>query len=538
MIQLAIEPPLYFQWNQDPPQWQLRGVMSGQRAARVSSLPFVIGRALDSQLVLPDTPELRKTTSRWHCYIVQHGSRYWIADGSYEIIPEEGVKKSSVTGTFRNGRQVREPQELLPGDTLMVGPWSFKVEEEAVKSFTIDIDDALKITQSGKRATINEKDPRAGAGYKQLHELFLELNKLENIEDCLSRALAFAAEKITAAEVCAILLTRPGEEPKSRLAWRKGQGRVGDLKFSPSLLDKVSVKEPFFLASKISNPSSTQAMQQITSALLTPLTGGGARLGVLYMDNRGAKAVFNEEDLYLASALSGVISLQLMAERQIFLSKLEDNLRLYFSSNVARRLAAEAKAGKTPQLEAAEKNAAILFVDIQGFTNYCHAHTPPEVSGLLNPYFKLMSDCIHRHGGYVDKFIGDAVMGVFQQAEAFDDPKGESSPAHQAVRAARDMVQAWREKSAGGHSRPLPLRVGVDVGKVVIGNVGFPGRMEYTAIGDAVNISSRLQRMAPPDGIAMSPECKRLVEKEFTCKSLGPQELKGFGELEVWLASV
>ncbi|MBI4803048.1 MAG: FHA domain-containing protein [Elusimicrobia bacterium] len=537
MIQLAIEPPLYFQWNPQPPQWQLRGIMTGRRTARVCNVPFVIGRALDCQLVLPDSAQLRKTTSRWHCYIQEKGGRYWIADGSFDVIPETGVKKPSVSGTLRNGSLVKEPQELAPGDTISLGPWNFKVEVEEAKNFRVDIDDALRVTQAGKRATIKAKDLASGAGYKQLHELFLELNKLENIEECLARALAFAAEKIPAAEVSAILLNRRGEAPSARLAWRKNQGRVVDLKFSPSLLEKLSVKEPFFLSARLSNPSSGQNLQNITSALLTPLSGGGSRLGVLYMDNRGDKTAFTEEDLYLASALSGVISLQLMAERQLFLGRLEDNLRQYFSSNVARRLAAEARAGKPPQLEAAEKTAAILFVDIQGFTNFCHAHKPREISGLLNPYFKLMSECIHRHGGYVDKFIGDGVMGVFQQAEAGQSPGDACAPALQAVRSARNIIQAWRANSTSGWGRPMPLRIGIDAGRVVIGNIGFPGRLEYTAIGDAVNIAARLQKLAPPDGIALSAAGRGLVEKEFRCEQLGVRELKGFGDIEVWLVS-
>ncbi|MBU2574139.1 MAG: FHA domain-containing protein [Elusimicrobia bacterium] len=537
MIQLAIEPPLYFQWNEKPPQWQLRGVITGQRTARVCNVPFVIGRGLDCRLVLPDTQELRKTTSRWHCYIEGKAGRYWLADGSYDVIPETGVKKPSISGTFCNGKPVKEPREIFPGDAISLGPWNFKVEEEETKSFCIDIDDALKITQSGRRATMKAKDLKAGAGYKQLHELFLELNKLENIEECLARALSFAAGKIPAAEISAILLNRPGEAPSARLAWRKGKGRVADLKFSPSLLQQLSVKEPFFLAPRISHPSSGQNLQEITSALLTPLSGGGSRLGVLYMDNRGAKTAFTEDDLYLASAVSGVISLQLMAERQLFLGRLEDNLRHYFSSNVARRLAAEAKAGKSPQLEAADKTAAILFVDIQGFTNFCHAHKPGEVSGLLNPYFKLMSECIHRHGGYVDKFIGDAVMGVFQQAEPWDEPGAAGSPALQAVRAALNIIQAWRANSTSGWGRPMPLRIGIDAGRVVIGNVGFPGRLEYTAIGDAVNIAARLQKLAPPDSIALSDNGRGLVEKEFRCEKIGVRGLKGFGNIEVWIVT-
>ncbi|MBU2574649.1 MAG: FHA domain-containing protein [Elusimicrobia bacterium] len=535
MIQLAIEPPHCFQWNPQPPQWLLKGVMTGQRTALMREFPFVIGRALDCQLVLPDSKELRNTTSRRHCRITEDAGRYFIADGSVDSIPESGLKKPSISGTLRNGQPVKEPEELFPGDAISLGPWGFKVEE--ARNFCVDIDEALQLAQAGKRSTMKPKDFKTVAGYKQLHELLQELNKFENIEECLTRALAFAAEKIPAAEVSAILLDRRGEAPAARLAWRRNQGRIFDFKFSSKLLEKLSVEEPFFLAPRLADPSSSQNLQNITSALLTPLSGGGSRLGVLYMDNRGAQTAFTDDDLYLASVLSGIISLQLGAERQIFLGRMEDNLRQYFSSNVARKLAAQARAGKPPQLEVAEKTAAILFVDIQGFTQFCHAHKPRGVSELLTPYFKLMAECIHRHGGYVDKFLGDAVMGVFPQAEPGRAAGDAGAPALQAVRAARDMIRAWRACSNSGWGRAMPLRIGIDAGRVVIGNIGFPGRLEYTAIGDAVNIASRLQKLALPDSIALSDSGRGLVEKEFRCEKIGAKGLKGVGEIEVWLVT-
>lgn len=535
MIQLAVESPLCFQWNPQPPQWLLKSGMAGQKAALVREFPFVIGRALDCQLVLPESKELRTTTSRWHSYITEKAGRYYIEDGSFEFIPDTGLKKPSVSGTSLNGRPIEEPEELVPGAVVSLGPWKFTVEE--ARNYCVDINDALTRVQGGKRSTMKPKDPKAGAGYKQLHELLQESNKFDNIEACLTWVLTYAADRIPAAEIAAILLDRRGEPPTARLAWRRNLGRVFDFRFSSDLLKKLSVEEPFFLAPCLSNPSSSQNLENITSALLTPLSGGGSRLGVFYLDNRGAQKVFTEEDLYLASALSGIISLQLMAEKQIVLGRLEDNLKQYFSSNVARKLTAEARAGKPPQLEVAEKTAAVLFVDIQGFTRFCQAHKPREVSEVLNPYFKLMSECIHRHGGYVDKFIGDAVMGVFQQAEPGQVVGDARVPALQAVRAARDMIRAWSGCTNSGWGQTMPLRIGIDVGSVVIGNVGFPGRLEYTAIGNAVNLASRLQKLAMPGTIAVSDNTRELVEKEFRCEKIGVRELKGAGDIEVWLVT-
>ena len=530
MLQLTVKSPLSFRWNPQPPQWQLCGVETGQKAAHIGNLPFVIGRAAGCQLVLPDSEEFRRTTSRWHCHIIEKDDLCLIADGTFELIPETGALKPSVSGTFHNGRRIKTPELIKPGDTITVGPWEFSVEDAAA----VNIDAALKLLQSGKRSIINPKSFKSRAGYRHLHELLAELAGFDNVEDSLAHILAFAAQKMPSAEVLAILLEGRGGSPVVRLAWQRDQGRIADFQSSSSLLEKLRVKETFLLESSISDPSASQKMKNITSALLAPLWSGRNRLGVLYLDNRGKGGSFTDEDLYLCSALGSIISLQLMTEKQVFLGKLEDKLKQYFSSNVVQRLIEDAGAGKQPELKAAEKTAAVLFVDMTGFAEFCRAHKPQAVSELLTPYFRLMSECIHRHGGYVDKFIGDAVMGVFEAAGAEDTPQAGAACALRAARAARDMIKVWRGWAGTRYGGGRPLRAGINTGRVMIGNIGFPGRMEYTALGDAVNLALRLQKLAPPDGIAVTGAMAPSLKKEFTCESAGVRSLQGSGEVEVW----
>ncbi|PIU20168.1 MAG: hypothetical protein COT18_03655 [Elusimicrobia bacterium CG08_land_8_20_14_0_20_59_10] len=405
---------------------------------------------------------------------------------------------------------------------------------EEVEVTPVNIDDALKLVHAGKRSTLKLAELKSRAGYQGLHEMLLELGGFDNIEDSLAHLLAFISRKVPAAEVIAVLLESRGEGPTVRLAWRKDHGRVADFQFSSSLLERLQVKEPFLLEPGISNPTESQVLRNISSALLVPLWGGRCRLGVLYLDNRGQGGLFTEDDLYLCTALGSVVALQLMMEKQLFLGRLEENLKQYFSSNVVHKLVEEAGAGKPPQLAAAEKTAAVLFADISGFSEFCRKHKPEEISALLNPYFKLMSECIHRHGGYVDKFIGDAVMGVFEAAGAGDTPVINSSCALRAARAAREMIRVWRGWLAARPGTALPLRIGFDTGRVVIGNVGFPGRLEYTALGDAVNTAARLQKLAPPYGIAVTDAVRQSAQKECRCEKIGVRELKGCGEVEVW----
>jgi adenylate cyclase len=378
------------------------------------------------------------------------------------------------------------------------------------------------------------KDRNPRGEYKQLHELFMELSRIDNVEECLARALAFAAEKIPAAKVSAVLLERSGEGPTVRIAWQKNSGRIFDFKFSSTLLKQLSVNEPFFFTPRIADPTLSQSVENINSALLVPLWGRQGRLGVLYMDNRGRSTPFTEEDLNLAAGLASAISLQLAMEKQISLGRLEENLKQYFSPNVVRRLIKDAGAEKPLGLGVSEQTATIVFVDMQGFSEFCHTHTPREVSELLSPYFKLMTECIHRHGGYVDKFIGDAVMGVFAPQNFENAPGREPAHASQAVRASRDMIKEWANKLNSKWGQLIRLRIGVNTGSVVIGNVGFPGRMEYTALGDAVNLAARLQKLALPDSIALTDATRRLLKTEFTCEEAGERVIKGFGPVKVW----
>lgn len=142
-----------------------------------------------------------------------------------------------------------------------------------------------------------------------------------------------------------------------------------------------------------------------------------------------------------------------------------------------------------------EDELAILFCDIRGFTSLSELMKPQELMNFLNSYFLRMNDPIHQNGGFIDKFIGDAIMALF------DRPTGNNSDkAQDAIRAALDLryaISFYNQHRSNSNYPPINIGIGVHFGPVIIGTVGSTDRMDTTVIGDSVNIAYRLEALAP-----------------------------------------
>jgi adenylate cyclase len=211
-----------------------------------------------------------------------------------------------------------------------------------------------------------------------------------------------------------------------------------------------------------------------------------------------------------------LIVLDDVTEREL----LVDEFSRYVSRPVVERLMTRAE---PLGLEGEQRVCTILFADIRGFTTLCEGVAPTAVHRLLNEYFHVMVEEVSREGGFVDKFIGDNVMAIFSTGEPADGALAALRAAMAIRSAMAELNRQQRERGAA----VVEVGIGINTGEVLLGNVGNHERMNFTALGDVVNVASRLQSLAQPGEILIGPETARHAAGRVRIASRGAQAVKG-----------
>jgi len=216
-------------------------------------------------------------------------------------------------------------------------------------------------------------------------------------------------------------------------------------------------------------------------------------------------------------AMANAVALETLLKREVEHAA----LRLYMPHQVADQIAAgdgDIKLGGVLQ------PVTVLFADIRGFTQLSEQMDAQEVVLVLNEFFTAMTEVVLDAGGTLDKYIGDCVMALFGA------PVPAPDDIERGVRAAIDMQQKAalmnRDRRARG-LREVKIGVGLHAGPAVVGNIGSAQRMQYTAIGDTVNVASRVAAVAAPDQVLVSEDVRAGTVKGDSFQPLGEVKLKG-----------
>ncbi|MEA1967477.1 MAG: adenylate/guanylate cyclase domain-containing protein [Thermodesulfobacteriota bacterium] len=213
--------------------------------------------------------------------------------------------------------------------------------------------------------------------------------------------------------------------------------------------------------------------------------------------------------------------------------KIESVFQCFLPREIVAKIVSQ---GEEKLLEGREKSLCIMFTDIRSFTSFSERKRPAEVVNRLNEYFEAMSSAVYSENGVVDKFLGDGIMAFFG---AFDKNRDTSLASLAAARAALkmlDILDSLNEQWERQHQKPFRIGIGIHTGKVMIGNIGSRTKMEYTVIGDAVNLASRLQDQTKKLGetIIISESVQKDLAGKIVVENRGIVEIKGRSPVEIY----
>ena len=527
-----------------------------------------LGRAEDNDIVLVD-----RVTSRHHAVVLHDGRRWWIRD----LESRYGLRVND---------DVADEADLRPGDVVTIGTVDFTVEEapdapldltgladppggddlrepddadvgvgpdgslvRPVADFAVSLGLTLDVDQAAAPAPAPEAvgGPalvEGDHGYSSLAVGYLtrlahDLRTAADVDEAARRTLDVAFHAL-GVDRGWILFTDAAGEVVERLA-RVGdrvQHPEGELPISMSIVRQVLAERVSMATGDVTldaqAASRSMMDHHIRAAMCAPLWSGDAVSGVIYVDSLLTRGAFTASALDLLTAMANNLAVAVSALHHAQDAEREREARRYLE-----RYHSPAMIDALQRREAVDgistlrqADVTVLFADVVGFTSVSQELSPDGVARLLDGFFTEAVEAVFDHGGTLDKFIGDAVMAFFGAPVATHDH------AEQALRAALDLrfrVSRWNERQVAAGGRPVEIRVALNSGPVVVGDVGSSRRVDYTVLGNTVNVAARLEGVGAPGEIILGPGTRERLPADFPLEPLGDLELKGLRHpLPVW----
>jgi adenylate cyclase len=502
---------------------------------------FLVGRSATCDLPVQDP-----TVSRRHAELELMGAGVRVKD------------LGSTNGTYLDGVRVIDAL-ATPGSRVAFGKVDFEVVAEQVEAVappeelldegSLDATILRQVPVSGRAdiaAQLGEGrrgasllkiggdslEDRQGRKLNLLLDIAKELSQQTEVDRLLDRIVGLTFQVMDVDRV-AVMTADESEELVPRVWRSRVEAPAGGWKV-PRTIARKAVEDRVAVLSNLTEddrPAPAEngnggAGQGVESALCAPLLGSqGTVLGIIYLDHLGNGQSFAEEDLEFFTAFAGMAAVAIENSRLIDRMRREavvlSNFQRYFAPDLVRQIADQEE---EIQLGGSKRRAVVLFSDIRGFTSISERMSPDEIATLLTDYFTEMVEIVFEHGGTLDKFMGDAMMALWGA------PLSRADDADRAIRAAmamqRRLVRLNTQWRAQG--RPaLSIGIGINLGEVFAGNIGSARRLEYTVIGDAVNVAARLCSEAAPGEILIAEPLYAALRLRPPVSSLTPIPLRG-----------
>jgi len=496
-----------------------------------------IGRAETNDLVLN-----HPSVSRYH-------ARLTVLPGDTTLINDLG----SLNGIYANGQLVRE-HPLADQDRLMIGMFELKYEAPVAEEVHVEAGDLVspevgELTSRESLTTALRVRVKPGVLPESIHERVRALEKENKLlklllgvgktlssvlspEEIMHRVmeLVFQMENVERGFVM-LRDERRGFRPAVLLykdEKLKAAGR--GLALSRTVIERVTTERLPLLIHDVAgdarfSASDSLRMSGIRSAMCAPLIYKDRVFGLFYVDCLSKPYAFSKEELSIFSVIAAEAAIgfdNAQSHQELALRVVERKaLERFLSSAIVERILASPD---QIHLGGESQVATVLFSDIRGFTRMAEKMEPHQVVELLNEYFTEMTDLIFENGGTLDKYLGDGILAVFGAPIARPDDAARSvKTAIEMQRALVHLNQNWQARG----QPPLRVGIGVNTGQVTAGNIGSTKRMDYTVIGDAVNLASRLCAKAAGGQILVSESTHARLDPTLPATKLKPVLVKG-----------
>ncbi len=464
--------------------------------------------------------------SRNHCKFVKTKNSYKIID------------LGSTNGTFVNGKRVKD-KTLKVGDNITIGRTMFKFLSIPRAESISDVDDqkiSMVVPLSDQFTIPKEKKVEISRLniMTSLTLLGKELIASSTIDDSFEKVGELIFEFLNPTRLFIFFYDENQEDLELKYSHaRKGKGKGKEtVTISKTIAMKAIKEKVAILSSNTQDDSRFDGAQSIImygikSAISVPIWTKNSIYGLIYIDTTEFTQMFQEKDLEVLSiianftglSIEGINSLNKL-ERE---KKIRARLERYHSPSVVSRIMASQDAATMEIMAYRETEASVLFMDIVGFSSRVEKMNPVEIGVLLNNFFSEMTDIIFQHNGTLDKYIGDEIMAVFGVPFEID------NHAELSITTALEMMEKVEEMSRQVQSKDkIEIRIGINSGKMISGDFGSPKRLDYTVLGNTVNIASRLESsVAGTNEIVVSEATYKLTRDLFEFKGLGEKQIKG-----------